>query len=49
MQKLIAAFRATPTDAARVRLQTYIRKHPMAVCLLMPEESAWLRAQGFTL
>lgn len=49
MHKLIDAYRATPNDKTRARLQAYILKHMMAVCLLTPEECAWLKAQGFRL
>jgi hypothetical protein len=49
MAKLITAFITAPTDAARARLQKYINKHMMSVCLLTPSETAYLRANGFKL
>jgi hypothetical protein len=49
MAKLITAFITAPTDAARARLQKYINKHMMAVCMLSIEETAYLRAHGFKL
>ncbi len=48
MEKLLNLFRSAPTDANRVKLNNYIRKHSMAVCMLMPEEVAYLRSNGFT-
>lgn len=47
MQKLIVAFNANKTDTNRAKLQTYIRKHPMSVCLLLPAEVSFLKANGF--
>lgn len=47
MQKLLAAFRANPTDANRTRLQNYLNKHMMAVCLATPEDQAYLKAHNF--
>jgi hypothetical protein len=34
MQKLLAAYRANPTDANRTRLLKYAGKHPFAMILL---------------
>jgi hypothetical protein len=49
MQKLLIAFRTAPTPANRQRLQTYLNKHVMALCLALPEEIAFLKANDFTL
>lgn len=49
MTKLLNTYRAVPTPSNRVRLQTYLNKHMMAVCLATPEEVAFLRANGFSL
>jgi hypothetical protein len=46
MDKLIEKFVAQPTEAARLRLQKYLYKHPMSVCLASPEQLAFLRANG---
>ena len=40
MNKLITAYLANPTDKTRDRLLTYVRNHPMAVCLASPEQLA---------
>lgn len=49
MTKLIAAFQFNPTDANRAKLQTYLAKHMMAVCLASPEELTFLKSNNFTL
>ena len=49
MSKLIDAYRALPSPKNRERLQNYIRKHMMAICLATPEEITFLKANGFTL
>lgn len=49
MQKLLTAFRTDPTPANRKRLQTYIAKHMMALCLATPDEIAFLKSHDFTL
>jgi len=49
MHKLLTAFRANPTDANRAKLQNYLNKHMMAVCLATPEEQAFLKSNGFKL
>ena len=49
MQKLINTYRAAPTDANKVKLQAYLRKHPMAVCMLLPAEFQFLRNAGFNI
>ena len=49
MIKLLTAYIANPTTANRNRLQTYLDKHMMAVCMATPEEIAVLRAHKFAL
>lgn len=47
MSKLIAKFKACPTPSNRAKLQAYLDKHMMALCLATPEEIAFLRANEF--
>ncbi|MEJ0096175.1 MAG: hypothetical protein WDN46_23005 [Methylocella sp.] len=47
MTKLINAYKARPTPTNRVRLQTYLRRHPMAVCMASHVEVECLKAWGF--
>lgn len=49
MQKLINTYRAAPTEANKAKLQSYLCKHPMAVCMLMPAEFQFLRNAGFNI
>jgi len=49
MTKLINAYRALPTPSNRNKLQTYINRHMMAVCMATAEEVAFLRANEFTI
>jgi hypothetical protein len=49
MSKLIAAFQFSPTDANRAKLQTYLNRHTMAVCLATPEEMTFLKANSFNI
>lgn len=49
MRKLINIYRALPSPSNRAKLQTYLNKHTMAVCLATPEEVAFLKANEFTL
>lgn len=49
MSRLIEAFRQNPTPANRARLQAYINKHPMAVCLVDLNDVRFLEANGFKL
>ena len=48
MDKLINQYRATPTPANRAKLQTYINKHMMAVCMATIEDVAFLKANEFS-
>lgn len=47
MSKLIASYRKMPSAANRAKLQAYLDKHMMALCLASPEEVAFLRANEF--
>ena len=49
MTKLLTAFRAAPTASNRNKLQTYLNRHMMAICLATAEEVAFLRANEFSL
>jgi len=49
MKKLLNAYRALPSPSNRTKLQNYLNKHTMAVCLALPEDIAFLRAHNFTL
>lgn len=49
MQKLINTYRAAPTEANKAKLQSYLRKHPMAVCMLLPNEFQFLHSAGFNI
>ena len=49
MSKLITAYRKLPSPTNRAKLQTYLNKHMMAVCLASPEEIAFLKAHEFTI
>lgn len=47
MHKLINAYRTAPTPSNRTKLQNYLNKHMMAVCLATPEELAFLKTHKF--
>jgi hypothetical protein len=47
MTKLIATYRAAPTDANRAKLARYIELHYMALCFATDEEQAFLQANWF--
>jgi hypothetical protein len=49
MSKLLATYRALPTAESRAKLQKYLDKHMMAVCMASTEEIAYLRASGFSI
>lgn len=44
MQRLLIAYAAAQSRAAAIRLVTYARRHPMALCLLSDTETALLAA-----
>ena len=43
MNKLLTAFKQDSNEANKVKLQKYITKHPFSICLLMPEDVAYLK------
>ena len=47
MNKLINQYRAMPSPANRVKLQAYLDKHMMAVCMASVDEVAFLKANEF--
>jgi hypothetical protein len=47
MNKLLEAFLKNPTEQARAKLQTYLAKHPMSVCMASPEQHQALKQHGF--
>jgi hypothetical protein len=47
MNKLIQAFKADPSDKNRAKLQAYLQKHMMAICMASPDEQQFLKANGF--
>lgn len=49
MSKLINAYRKLPSPTNRAKLQTYLNKHMMAVCMASIEEVAFLRANEFNI
>jgi hypothetical protein len=49
MHRLLNAYRKLPSPSNRNKLQTYLNKHMMAVCLATPEEVTFLKAHNFTL
>lgn len=49
MQKLLNAYRKLPSPTNRVKLQNYLNKHMMAVCMASIEDIAFLRAHNFSI
>lgn len=49
MSKLLNSYRVLPTADNRAKLQKYLDKHMMAVCMASTEEIAYLRACGFSI
>lgn len=47
MVKLINAYRKMPSPTNRARLQAYLDKHVMAVCMATPEDVAFLKMHEF--
>ncbi len=47
MTKLINTYRKVPSPANRSRLQSYLDRHMMAICMATPEEIAFLKANDF--
>ena len=49
MTKLINTYRKLPSPSNRTKLQNYLNKHMMAVCMATIEDIAFLKANGFSL
>lgn len=49
MQRLLNTYRKLPSPSNRAKLQAYLNKHMMAVCMATPEDIAFLKANGFTI
>jgi hypothetical protein len=47
MANLLNAYRAAPTAANHAKLQRYLDRHAMALCLATVEEYAFLKANEF--
>ena len=47
MNKLLEAFVANPNEKTRSKLQAYLNKHMMAVCMATPEQQQVLKLNGF--
>lgn len=47
MNRLIDTYRKLPSPSNRAKLQAYLAKHPMAICLATPEQTAFLRGNAF--
>ena len=47
MTRLINAYRKCPTPNNRRKLQTYLDRHMMAVCLASDDERAFLKTHDF--
>jgi len=47
MSKLINTYRKLPSMKNRSRLQAYIERHPMAICVATAEEISFLLANHF--
>jgi hypothetical protein len=43
MNKLLEAFKANQSEANRTRLFKYMVKHPMAICMIGPDDQAFLK------
>ena len=47
MSKLIKMYRNLPSPSNRAKLQAYLNRHMMAVCLATDSEREFLAAHGF--
>jgi hypothetical protein len=47
MSKLINAYRKLPSPSNRAKLQQYLNKHMMAVCMATDEELQFLKTNEF--
>ena len=49
MQKLIDALKINVCEANIIKVAKHLKKHPMAVCMLLPEEQRFLISLGLNL
>lgn len=49
MKKLLEQYRKVPSPTNRAKLQAYLNKHMMAVCIATPEDQQFLKTHGFTI
>lgn len=49
MKKLLESFRKLPSPSNREKLQKYLNKHMMAVCMASPEDIAFLKTHEFSI
>ena len=49
MTTLLNKYRTAPTPSNRAKLQAYLDKHMMAVCLATPDQIAFLKTHGFNI
>lgn len=47
MSTLIAQYRKLPSPSNRQRLQAYLDRHPMAICLASPIDLRFLKEHAF--
>ncbi len=48
MSKLIARYRSNPSLKNREALQTYLKRHPMAIVMASADELDFIRANHFS-
>jgi len=49
MTRLINAYRKLPSPTNRRKLQAYLDKHVMALCMAHPDDIAFLRTNNFSI
>jgi hypothetical protein len=49
MTKLINIYRAMPSPTNRAKLQKYLDRHMMAICMASSDEVAFLKGNGFSI
>jgi hypothetical protein len=47
MKKLLESYKKAPSPTNRAKLQNYLNKHMMAVCMATQEDIAFLKAHEF--
>jgi hypothetical protein len=47
MKKLLESYKKVPSPTNRAKLQNYLNKHMMAVCMAAQEDIAFLKAHEF--